>query len=157
MLRIVGIVVGSSLSAELVVAFEEHSFGVHVGESERTNDFLHSFLLAVVFYSLEQGCRHLDVVDEVDPSEAHRLALPLLVGAVVDDGSHTTYHLAVAERHEILCLAEVEGCILVLTKGPHLVEVEVGHVVSITFIEVVMKINELAKVAARLNFLNLYC
>ena len=156
-LWIVGVVVCRSLSAKLVVTVEEHSLGVHIGETERTDNLLHTFRLAVVFYCLEECFRHFDIVNEVDPTEANRLALPFLVGTVVDDSSHTTHSLTVAVCHEVLSLAEVEGCILVLTEGVHLIEVEVGHVVRITFIEFVVEIDKLAQVAARLNFLNLYC
>lgn len=90
-LRIVRIVVDGSHGTQLVEAFDKHSFGIHVGETQRTGDVGHSTLLTPLFDSADQGICHFGVVGKVDPSETDFPFVPGLVGPIVDDGGHTTY------------------------------------------------------------------
>jgi hypothetical protein len=92
---------------------------------------LHAFLAAIVFDSLEQRARHLDVVDEVYPSEAHVLAVPALVGTVVDDGCHTAHQASIAIGKVVFGFAEVEGGIAVAAQSVEFIAVEVGHVIGV--------------------------
>lgn len=112
----------------------EHTLRVHVGEAQRTHDALHAFLAAIVFDSLEQRARHLNVVDEVYPSESHVLTLPALVGTVVDDGCHTAHQASVAIGKVVFGLAEVEGGIAVAAQSVEFIAVEVGHVIGVASI-----------------------
>ena len=92
----------------------EHALGVHVGEAERSHHVGHALGAAIVFDSLHESCRHLAVVDKVDPSEAHRLLVPLLVGEVVYYRSHTSHDLAILIGKEIFGIAKVESSVAVL-------------------------------------------
>ena len=157
MLGIVGIVVYGSHCSELVETFSEHTFGVHIGEAEWSYHLCHAVCTAVVFNGLQQGCRNLTVVYEVNPTETYRLAIPTLVGAVVDDGCHTSYEASILVSHIVFGIAELECCILVLAQGVHLIGVEVGHIVVVALIKVIMKFNESLEVATRLNLTNFYC
>ena len=111
-LGIVRIIVDGGHGAEFVESPREHAFRVHVGESQRSHHFLHAVLAAEVLNGLEQGGAHLDVVDEVDPSESDRLPSPFLVGPLVDDGCHAAGQFSVFIGEVIFCVAKVEGRVL---------------------------------------------
>ena len=155
-LGVVGVVVFGGHAGELVEAVGEHALGVHVGEAERSDDFLHLVASAEVLDGSEQGPHHVDVVDEVEPSEAHRRPLPLLVVAPVDDGGHAAHHLAVAQCQVVLGVAELEGGVGLLDEGAeggNLVHVQVGRVVGVAAVQVVVQLDEALQVALRLHFL----
>ena len=95
-LGVVGEVILRSHAAELLESACEHALGVHVGESQRTDDLLHAVAATKVLDGSEQCAQHVDVVNKVKPPEAHCRAVPLFVVAVVDDGSHASHHLVVA-------------------------------------------------------------
>ena len=144
-LRIVGEVIARSHRSEFLEALGEHAFGIHVGEAQRTDDFLHALLAAPVFYGREQGPQHLLVVYKVEPAEAHAGAFPLGVVAMIDDARHTPHELSVAIGHEVLSLAEVEGRIAVLgewTQRVQFVTIQIGGIVFVAPVQIVMKLNE---------------
>ena len=146
MFRVVGIVVYGGHRSELVEAPSEHTFGVEVGEAERANHLVHALRLAVLLDGIQQCAAHVDVVDEVNPAEAHALPAPPLVGLVVDDGRHASGHAAVAvESHEIFRLAKLEGGVPLLVECLHLVAEEVGHVLLATVVQVVVEVYETGK------------
>ena len=154
-LRIIRIVVTGRHRAEPVKAPRQHTLGVHVGKAQRSYDILHALLPAIVLYGLEQGIRHIQVVDEVNPAEAHVLLLPLLVGFVVDDGSHTSDHLPILHGKVILSFAEVKGRIPVFRQRVQLVAVEIGHIVGIALVEIIMELDKSLQVFLRLYSLYL--
>ena len=96
MFRIVGVVIDGRHRGKLVKAFDEHTLGIHVCESERPFDFRHSLGATVGFDRLNERAAHLRVVNEVNPSETHGAFLPLFVGTMVDDGSHAPHYLSVS-------------------------------------------------------------
>ena len=121
MLGVVGVIIYGGHSAHLVVSLDEHSLWVHICEAQWADDFCHTLLAAPLFGGIKQRLTHLDIIDEIYPSEAQTLALPLLVGAMIDDCGYASGHLTILVSQEILSLAELEGCILVLTQGVHVV------------------------------------
>ena len=140
-------------------AVGQHALGVHVGESQRADNLLHALAAAIVLDGCEEGTEHIDVVDEVEPSEAHSWPLPLLVVAAVDDGGHTSHHLPLLQGQIVLHVAEFKGGIRILRpgrKGLHLVAVEVGGVVGVPSVEVVMQLYELLQIVLVLYLLYLY-
>ena len=106
---IVFIVIQGGHGAELVETISQHTLRIHIREAQRTDDFLHTFLLTVFLYGIQQGTHHLCIVNEVQPAETDTWALPLLVVSVIDDSCHTAYHFSVAISQEIFGLTEVEG------------------------------------------------
>ena len=114
MLGIIRIIIYCSLSAELVKSPGKHTFGVHIGKAQRTYHLLHTMLPAPLFHGIKQCTRDIDIIDEINPSEADTALFPTLVCLLVDDGSHTSSHLTILIGKEILRLTEVKGGILVL-------------------------------------------
>lgn len=108
MLRIIGIIIDGSHGAELVEALYEHSFMVHVGEPERSDDPVHSLFLAPFFNSVEQCARHLYLIGEIDEAEAHVAGTGLLVDQIVDDACDAAHRPAVFVSDKATRLAEIE-------------------------------------------------
>ena len=150
--RIIGVVVYRGHRAELVEAHREHSLGIHVRESERSHHVGHALAPAVLLHGIEQCARHIDVVHEVNPPEAHVVPAPGLVCLVVDDGSHAPHHLSalLVESHIVFRLAEIKCGVLVLAQRVHIVAEEVRRVVFAAFIQVVTEIDELLQFLFRL-------
>ena len=105
---VVGIVVVDVHRGQLVEALYEHALAVGIDESHGADDLRHPFRQSPRLDSLQQGLRHLDVVDEVEPAEANLPPGPSLIGTTVDDGSHAPHHLLILESQEILSLAALE-------------------------------------------------
>jgi hypothetical protein len=70
--------------------------------------------------------------------------VPSLVGTLVDDGSHTAHHLAIAKGHEVFRLATLERGVLAALKGGHLIEKQIGDGILVATIEVVVELYELS-------------
>ena len=153
-LGIVRVVVDGGHRAELVETEGQHALGVEVGEAQRANHFLHALAAAEVGHGIEQRTAHLDVVDEVNPTEAHALAFPLLVGAVVDDGSHATSQLPVLVGQVVLGFAEFESCVFITAQRRHFVAEKSGCVVGVTLIQIVMELDKCLQVFLRRDLLN---
>ena len=109
---IVFVVIERGHRAQFFEAHGQHALRVHIGEAQRTNNLLHSLLATIVLDCFQQGTTHLDIVDKVEPAKAHGRTIPLLIIAMVDDGSHTAHHLAIAIGEEILYIAKLTGGIL---------------------------------------------
>ena len=93
---------------------------------------------------IQQHTGNLEIIDEVEPSEAHLLLVPLVVGTMVDDGGNAAYHLrdAVIDSQEILRFAEIEGRVLVFAQCIPLVKTQVRNGIFATFIKVVIELYE---------------
>ena len=157
MLGVVGIVVDGSHRSQLVEALNQHTLRVHIGKAERAYHLRHPLGASPGCNGIEEGTRHLHIVDEIDPTEAHTLAIPPFVGAMVDDAGNTTYHLTVAISHEIFGLAELKGSILVLTQRVTLVAIKVGSIKLVATIQVVVELDKGIQLALVGHFPNLYC
>ncbi len=155
-LRVIGIIVYRWHRAELVEAHDEHSLGVEVGETERTHHGGHALALAPGFHCVEESLRHLYVVNEIYPSKAHVLPGELLVGALVDDGSHASHDFAILISHEILRLAEVKGHVLVTAECVHVIKKQSRGIVGVALVKVIVEIYEFGKTLLCLNPFNLY-
>ena len=142
MLGVIGVVIDGGHRSHLVEAFYEHTLGIHIRKAQGSDNLSHTFLTSPCFHSIKQGPAHLNIIDEIDPSEAYALALPLLVSPVVDDAGNTAYDLTILIRQEIFRLTEFKGSILVLAQRVHIVSKQVGRIVLIALIQVVMKIDE---------------
>ena len=92
---IIGVIIVDIHGGELVETFYEHALTVGVDKSQRPGNLIHALCPAPVLNGLQQCLAHLNIVDEVKPSEAHLMAVPPFVGPAVDDGCHTTYDLPV--------------------------------------------------------------
>ena len=124
MLHVIRIVVVDIHGGFLFEALYQQSLTVHICKSQRTGYLCHAFLLAPSDHLVHQGTAYLHVVDEIEPAKTDLLAIPALVGAMVDDGSDTSHHLPVLESHEIVCLTEVKACVTVVAQGVHLVRIK---------------------------------
>ena len=122
-LGIIGIIIYRGHRSHLIEAFNKHTFRIHISKSQRADNLCHPLLTSPFLNCIEEGLTHLDVIDEIHPSETHTLALPLLVGPMVDDAGNTPYQLAILIGHEILGLAELESSILILAQRMDLVAV----------------------------------
>ena len=120
-LWVVGIVIDGSHGAEFVEAEGKHALGVEVGEAQRAYHLGHAFFASELLDCFEQGAAHFQVVDEVNPSESHALALPTLVGTVVDDGCHASHEFPFLVGEVVFCLTEFESGIFILAQRVHVV------------------------------------
>lgn len=128
----------------LVESFDEHSFTVHIGKAKWSYQFFHATLSAPPGCGIQQHTGNFQVIDEVEPSEAHLLLVPLVVGTMVDDGGNAAYHLrdAVIDSQKILRFAEIEGRVLVFAQCIPLVKTQVRNGIFATFIKVVIELYE---------------
>ena len=140
--RIVGEVVDGCHRTQFLESLNEHSFWVEVCEPQRADHFFHAMLTSICFNGIQQRTAHLQVVDEVYPSEPDALALPFFIGLMVDDGSHSAHQLSVFECHEVVGLTEVEGCVFLFVQRRHVVAEQGGNIVFVTLIQVVMEFHE---------------
>lgn len=140
---------------EVVEALDEHPFAVHVLEAEWSVDLRHASRFSPVGDRLEQCFRDGGIIDEVEPSEAYHLPLPVLVGASVDDGGDTACHLPVLEREETLCLTESEGWVGAWLERQLLCQVEIRNGIRTTAVEVIEEVEESLALATVLNGYNL--
>ena len=154
-LGIVRIVVVDVHRGEVVETFDEHPFAIHVLEAKRPGDLRHAFSFSPVGDSLEQCLRDCGVIDEVEPSEAHHLPLPVLVGAAVDDGGDTSCHFPVLISKETPCLTEGKGGVGARLQRELLGEVQVRHGIGTVAIEVIEEVEKSLTLAAVLNRYNL--
>ena len=157
MLGIVRIVIDSELCADEVEAKGKHSFGVHVGEAERSYDLGHSTLLTPLFHSLQQCLRHLYVINKVYPSKSHTFPIPTVVGTMIDDRRHTSHHLTITQGEEIIGFTKLKGSILISAQGGHLIIIEIGHCILVATVEIIMKLNKLFQLATGGYFLDFNC
>ena len=97
-LRVVRIVIVDIHRGKLVETLDEHTLTVGVDKAQRTCHLRHAPFTAPVLYGLQQSGGDLEVVDEVEPAEAHLMTVPAPVGTIVDDGCHTTYDLLIPIR-----------------------------------------------------------
>ena len=141
--RVVGVVVVDVHRGEFVEAVHEHTLAVGVDEAQRSGDFRHPFCPAPVLDGFQQGSRHLGVVDEVEPAEAHLVTVPPLIGAAVDDGGYPANGLTVLISHKIVGLAALERRVLVPSEGGHFVSVQIRHGAVVAPIQVVVELDKL--------------
>ena len=156
MLGVIWIVVYCRHRAKLVKAPGKHSLGVEISKAERSDNLRHTLGLAIVLNSLEQGCRHFSVIDKVYPSKAHALAIPTLVGLMVDDGGNASDYLARLVGKVIFSLAEVEGRITVVAKSVVIVAIKSRHIILIAFVQVIMELYEGLQVFLGLDLPDFY-
>ena len=143
-LGIIRVIVVDVHGGFLVESFDEHSLAVHIGKAKWPYQFFHATLSAPPGCGIQQHTGNLEIIDEVEPSEAHLLLVPLVVGTMVDDGGNAAYHLrdAVIDSQEILRFAEVEGRILAFAQCIPLVKTQVRNGIFATFIKVVIELYE---------------
>ena len=69
-LGIIRIVVDAAAGAHTVKALDEHTLGVHVGETQWAGQVLHAFGLAPFGDCVDEGVNDLGIVDKVDVTES---------------------------------------------------------------------------------------
>ena len=116
--------------------------GIHVGESERTFNFVHAAFASPLLDGVDECTADVEVVNKINPPEAYYLFVPGFIGTVVDDGSHTAHDFAVAHCQKVVGLAKFECCILLRRKGVEHVVVEVGYGVGVVFVKFVIEADE---------------
>ena len=100
MLPVVGRVVVLLEGGLLVEALDEEALPLQVGEVQRAADRVHALLQRPFLGRLEEGFRHLEIVDGVEPAEAGALLSVLLVRRLLDDGHDAAGDGAVLVREE---------------------------------------------------------
>ena len=155
--RVVGIVVERGHSAQFLEAVGQHSLRVHIGKAKWPYHLRHPFLAAIVFHCLHQGFRNFRIIDEVNPTKAHTLALPFLVGVMVDDSSHAASHLPVLVGDIVLGLAKLESSVLLLVQRVHVVAEQVRGIIFVSFVKVVVELHKLLQVPSGGHLLDFYC
>ena len=151
-LWIIRIVIVDVHRRELIESLYEHAFTIGVDESQGACHLRHALFASPVLDRLQQGCADLQVVDEIEPPEAHLMTVPSLIGTTIDNRCHTANHLPILESQEILSLATLERRILVATQGHHLLGIQERHGTIVTAIKVVIELNELFQFTSRFNF-----
>ena len=143
MLRIIRIVVNGRHRRELVKAFDQHTFGIHIGKSQRSLQRSHSPLAPPGNYGIDQSAANGFIIDKVYPAKAHGLRLPSFVGTAIDDGRHASYEFSILISQKIIGFAEIESRILLRREGLQHILVEVGDGIRIVFIKFVIKADKL--------------
>ena len=135
MFSVVGVVVFEEERGNVVEALYHTAFVVEVRESQGTADGGHAILPAEGDDGLYEGLGNLFVVNEVHPAETHFLVIPVLVGDFVDDGRHTTHHLAVFVGQELGALGVLGHGVLGRIQGAHLVQIDIGNVIRAVLVQ----------------------
>ena len=141
-LGVIGVIIDSSHRAHLVEALYKHTFWIHISKAQWADHLCHSFLASPVLNGFEKRTTHLNVINEINPSEADTLTIPALVGPAIDNACNTAYHFSVLIGQEILSLAELESSILVFAEGMKIVTEQVGCIILIALIQIIMKVDE---------------
>ena len=155
MLRIVRIVIDGCHCTQFLKTLDEHTLWVHICKAQRTNHLRHAFRATPLCHSLQQGFRHLNVVDKVYPSKTYAVALPLFVGTTVNDSGNASYNLSILISQKVFGLTKLEGCIFVLAQGVNLVRIQVWSIVGIAAIQIVVELYKGIQLFLSGNFANL--
>jgi hypothetical protein len=75
---------------------------------------------------------------------------------MVNDACYATYQLTILVSQEILCLAKLEGCILVLTEGVKLVAIQGWRIIGTTLIQLIMEVYKGSQTPLVRNFSYFY-
>ena len=134
MLGIIGIVIDSGNGGQLVEAFNQSPFCIHIGEAQRPLQFSHSALLAPRFYRIDECLAHFFVVDEVDPTKANHFLIPSAISTVVNDSCYATYNFSILQSQEIFGFTKFESRIFRCGESVEHILVQIRHAVRIVFV-----------------------
>ena len=140
---VVGIVVHRVHRAHLVITLEKHTLLVKVGEAQGTYDSVHATLLAPLLHGADESLAHLQVVNEVYPSESHIPGSPFLVCPVVYNSHHTSHNLAVPIGKEPIGITKLKGCVIVLVEGVQGVLKKIRHGIGAILIHFIVETNKI--------------
>ena len=140
-LAVVGEIVDDRERGVVLEAFHQEAFPVHVGESQRALHLLRALGAPPRDDRVDEGFRHVEILDEVDPAEPDGILSPLVIGLVVDDGGDPAHDLSVAAGEIQFALAEGEGRVFV-GEGLEFVIFESGHPLGAVLEQVQGKTNE---------------
>ena len=148
MTGIIRMIIDGGHRAELIEAFDKHTFMIHIGEAHRTDHLGHSSLAAPFFGRPEQSFDHFRIVDKVDKTEAGFALAGALVDHTVDYRRDAAHRLAVAPSHERLCLTVIESRIFRWHESLDLIEYQRGHVTTVAPIQIYSKLHVFLKPVA---------
>src|SRR6266850_2110251 len=148
---VVGVVVHRRHRPELVESLDQHAFAVHVGEPQRPVDCVHTPRHGPRFDGRAEGARDLEVIDEIDPSEARVPLIPRLDVALVDDAGDAPDDLAATEGQPVLRLTEIERGIMIAVQRFSLVKIERRDPAVVVFVQVEGKADELPQIPLRFD------
>ena len=140
---VVGIVVHRVHRTHLVITLEKHTLLVKVGEAQGTNDGVHATLLAPLLHGADESLAHLQVVNEVYPSESHIPGSPFLVCPVVYNGRHTSHNLVVSIGEEPIGVAKLKGSVIVLVEGVQCILKKIGYGIGAILVHFIVETNKI--------------
>ena len=118
----------------MVEPFDECSFGIHVGKTERPVYFGHAFWFCPLFDGIEKRFADFFVVDEIDKSEASCFFPGLFIRFVVDDSGNSADGFPVFIGHVVNRFAEVERRIVFRIQGSYFVQNQSRYIVFVSFV-----------------------
>ena len=140
-LRIVGIVIDDRKGAFALEALYQQAFAVHVRKAQGALDMCGSAFGAPDHDGLDESLGHLEVFDEVYPSETDGNLAEFLVGLVVDDGGYAPHNLIVLISQIEFPFTEIQGRIPV-SQGLEFVILEGRNPVFTIFVKVQGKVDK---------------
>ena len=99
-------------------------------------------LLAIFPNGIEQCTAHFQVINKVYPTKPYGLCIPLFIGFMIDDSSHTTNYLALLIGQIKLCFAEFKGCILLRVQHLCIVTIQCRCIIFIPLVKLIMEFDE---------------
>ena len=156
MLRVVAVVVMGIHRGQGVEALHEHSFAIGVGKAHRSYHLEHTPLGSPLLHGLYQCLAYCQIIDEIEPSEAHDPLSPSLVSLMVDDGGHTAHHLVFFVSQEVISLTVLERCVLLFAQVVEFIEMQIGHIVGVVAVKIISELDECFQVLSRFNFFNFH-
>ena len=156
-LDVVRVVVQRSHDSEVFVALQEQSFVVKIREPDRSVETVHATLFAPCDDRVEQGFADLQIIDEIEPSEAHVLRVPFLVGFAVDDTGDASDGFAVTVRHPQLVLANLQRRVFLCIEAVHLVKEQGRAVIRTIGVQIISELNKLLQLSFCAYFTYFYC
>ena len=139
-----------------IESFNQHAFTIHISKSERPSYFIHAFLASPLHDSIHQCTAHASIIDKVEPSETHLLAVPSLISPMVDDGCNASHNLPVSHSKKVFRLATFERRITVMSQSIHLFGIKKRNSLLTLTIHLVVKLHELFQLLTCGYFLYFY-
>ena len=99
MLLVIRIVIERGEDSRVIESLDEQSLMVKIRETHGAVETVHAMLLAPRSYRIEQCMTNLQVVDKIEPTEAHMLESPFLVSPMIDDTGYTPHGFAIPIGH----------------------------------------------------------
>ena len=156
MLDVIWVVIKRRQRSTVLISFEEQTLMVKIRKTYRTVQFIHTTFLTPGSNGVEQRFADLQIIDEIEPTEAHFLHAPMLIGTAVNDTADTSYGFTVPIGHPELIVTHLQSRVLGRVKAVHLIEEQRRTVIRTVLEQIIRKLDEAFDLFFRMDFADFY-